>query len=133
MGARFLHFLHMVPYFFTTTFASNKTSTTPASKPHRLISTSQILPHPHGHLDYVHDISFDCYAVGASLPPWVIGRYTCLGFEYCSYGLCIQCNMGRTRRKLQITRPTPDENINNNAAMAQEVPIPLRRVGRIIV
>eukprot|EP00986_Skeletonema_menzelii_P010965 scaffold5488_cov157-Skeletonema_menzelii.AAC.2 len=34
------------------------TNTTP-SKPHRLISTSQILPH--GHLDYVHDISFDYY------------------------------------------------------------------------
>ncbi len=32
---------------------------TPASKPHRLISTSQVLPH--GHLDYVHDISFDYY------------------------------------------------------------------------
>jgi nucleoporin SEH1 len=40
-----------------TTTATTNTNT--PSKPHRLVSTSQILPH--GHLDYVHDISFDYY------------------------------------------------------------------------
>eukprot|EP00574_Skeletonema_japonicum_P010678 CAMPEP_0201714662 /NCGR_PEP_ID=MMETSP0593-20130828/1044_1 /ASSEMBLY_ACC=CAM_ASM_000672 /TAXON_ID=267983 /ORGANISM="Skeletonema japonicum, Strain CCMP2506" /LENGTH=418 /DNA_ID=CAMNT_0048203957 /DNA_START=20 /DNA_END=1276 /DNA_ORIENTATION=- len=133
------------------------TTSTPASKPHRLISTSQVLPH--GHLDYVHDISFDYYGRrfatasgdrtvrvwdlnsdgmwmsgelggsggGGKANEWVAARgavrrvcwsHPEFGQLLATAGADHSVVIWEEREGNFKSLATPDENINNNAAMA---------------